>query len=216
MDHGEPLRILVRGGSIAAGHGAARGYMDIVRERFAGRPLEIVNRSRCGENSFHGIRSFHEDIEPYRPHILLIHFGVDDAFFPVYRSEFKENIVHMVRRAREGFSPRICLLTSHPFENPHDMDAVEIYYRALREAAFDLECMHIPVHLLWAGFIHETGTEHRELVLDDVRLPNERGHEIFADAVMHRIERIIRHSGLSPADPALQAAVRQGPLFPRY
>lgn len=182
-------RLVIRGGSIAAGHGVETGYARILAETLAPMGVEVVNSSRFGDTSFDGIWSFSQDIEPYAPDTLLIHFGVDDAFYPVYRSEFKENLVRMVQRSRELFSPRIFIATSHTFEDPYDMDAVNIFYRVIREVCVDLGCHMIPVHTYWAGLVLEGGLRHRDLVLEDTRYPNERGHEIFAHIMGRMIAR---------------------------
>jgi hypothetical protein len=191
MDARMNKQLVIRGGSIASGYGVARGYADILKERYAGSGIAVINRSRKGDNSFDGISTFHEDITPYRPGILLIHFVEDDAFFPVYRSEFKENIVRMVKLARELFSPVICLLTSHTFDNPYDMDALEIFYRASREVAVDLACDLIPVHTFWAGYLFDTGLSNSDLVQKDTRYPNEHGHRVFAEAVSRHLDQVI-------------------------
>ena len=185
------MKVLVRGGSIAAGVGVKRGYADILKDNFTDPGIEVINCSRPRENSFDGIRTFQRDIEPYTPDILLIHFGVDDAFFPVYRSEFKENLVRMVRSARECFNPIIVMPTSHTLDDPYEMDAVNIYYRTIREVCLDLDCEMVPVHTYWAGYLQDYGLSNTELVQKDCRLPNERGHEVFAEVIMHRLERII-------------------------
>ncbi len=177
------MRILIRGGSIASGHAVSKGYAGILAERFAPSGIEIMNRSRYRETSFEGVRTFDEDIEPFRPDILLLNFGIDDAFHPVYRSEFQENHVQIIRRARKLFNPRIMLATSHTFDDPYDMDAVNIYYRSLQTVSKDLSCELIPVHLFWAGYIADNGLKSSELSLSDTRYPNQAGHEIFADII---------------------------------
>lgn len=177
------MRILIRGGSIAAGSGVSKGYADILAERLAPYGIEIINRSRYRETSFDGIWTFNEDIEPLKPDILLLNFGIDDAFHPVYRSEFQENLVQIIRRARKLFNPRIILATSHTFDDPYEMDAVNIYYRSLRIIAEDLLCELIPIHSLWAGYIYEKALNSSELCLADTRYPNEAGHKIFADII---------------------------------
>jgi lysophospholipase L1-like esterase len=184
-------KILVRGGSIAAGCGVKTGYVDILRDRYGQRPVEFINRSRPAETSFDGVASFNEDIEPYRPDILMLHFGVDDAYGSVYRSEFKENLVRIIRLATQRFRPVVMLLTSQPFEEPQAMDAVQIYYRAIREVAQDLECHMIPVHLGWSGYLDESGVRHADLLQADVRLPNERGHRLLADIVAGHLDAIM-------------------------
>jgi lysophospholipase L1-like esterase len=185
------MRLLVRGGSIPAGFGTARSYVDILQVFCTMRGIELINRSRVCENSFDGIRSFFEDIDPFRPEILLLHFGIDDAFFPVYRSEFKENLVRIVKAARDRFDPLIIIPTSHTFDDPHEMDAVNIYYRTIREVCLDLSCEMIPFHIYWAGYLEEHGLNNSDLLLKDARHPNERGHEVYAEAIIARLERII-------------------------
>ena len=182
---------MIRGGSIAAGAGVSRGYVDVLRERYAPRGVEIINRSNPNETSFEGIETFSRDIEPFHPDILILHFGIDDAFSAVYRSEFKENLVRMIRRARVGFRPDILLLTSHTFDDPHEMDAVDIYYRTIREVAADLSCKMVPVHTAWAGYLLEQGLSNAALLQDDVRLPNERGHELYASILARYLDGIL-------------------------
>ena len=185
------MRILLRGGSIAAGVGVSRGYADILRDRYAPRGVELINRSNPKETSFEGIETFSRDIEPFRPDILILHFGIDDAFSAVYRSEFKENLVHIVRLAHASFRPDIFLLTSHTFDNPHEMDAVNIYYRTIREVAADLGCKMIPMHTAWAGYLLEQGLANAALLQDDVRLPNEEGHALYASVLTGYLDRTL-------------------------
>lgn len=176
-------KLLIRGGSIAAGYGVAKGYADILKDLLFAQGIDVVNRSRFRETSFDGVDSFYEDIAPFHPDVLMINFGVDDAFFPVYRSEFKENLVHIAKMSRECCAPEIFLLTSHMFDDPCEMEAVNIYYRTIREVALDLGCGLIPVHTFWAGYVAENGLHTGELVLADARYPNDKGHEIIAGAI---------------------------------
>lgn len=178
------MKLLIRGGSIAAGHGVAESYADIVTGYFLGKGIEVINRSRFKETSFDGIGTFAEDIESFTPDILLVQFGVDDAFGYVYRSEFQENIVQMIRLARLRFNPAIYLATSHTFDNCHDMDAVNIFYKSLSFVAAELGCQLIPVHSYWAGFLAKHNMSARDLVLSDSRYPNERGHQVMAEAII--------------------------------
>jgi lysophospholipase L1-like esterase len=189
-------KVLVRGGSIAAGCGEKTNYVDILSRRYQNCNVEIINRSRRGETSFDGVDSFYEDIDPCRPDILMLHFGVDDAYAAVYRSEFKENLVRIVRLAAERFKPVIFLLTSHPFDDPHEMEVIHIYYRTIREVALDLGCRMIPVHTHWAGYLEESGIQPADLVQTDVRLPNERGHRLLADIVAGHLDAIMGKPGL--------------------
>jgi len=178
------MRLLIRGGSIAAGHGVTRGYADILADVLLSNNIEVINRSRYRETSFDAIGTFNEDIDFFRPDMLLLHFGVDDAFQYVYRSEFQEIIVQLIRLARLRFNPVILLATSHTFDNPHDMDAVNIFYTSLRIVATDLDCRLIPAHSYWASYLQEHHLCNNDLVQADPRYPNERGHAVIAEAMM--------------------------------
>ena len=184
------MKLLIRGGSIAAGHGVIISYADILKESLLQKGIEVINRSRYQETSFDGIGTFNEDIANFEPNILLIQFGVDDAFQYVYRSEFQENIVQLIRLARLRFNPTICLATSHTFDDPHDMDAVYIFYRSLRIVASDLGCELIPVHNYWAGYLKEHNLCNKDLVQPDSRYPNESGHKVIAEAMMKGLGKI--------------------------
>jgi lysophospholipase L1-like esterase len=181
------MKLLIRGGSIAAGLGVTKSYADILKESLLKKGIEVINRSRYGETTFDGIGTFNEDIANFAPDILLINFGVDDAFGYVYRSEFQENLVQMIRLARLRFNPVIFLATSHTFDNPNDMDAISIFYRSLRIVASDLGCELIPVHNYWAGYLEEQNLSSKDLVLSDFRYPNERGHQVIAEAMIKRL-----------------------------
>jgi len=184
------MRLLVRGGGIPAGIGVKRSYVDMLTYPLKG--IEIQNRSRFGDSSFEGIRTFYDDIDPFKPEILLIHFGIDDAYRPVYRSEFRENLVQMIRLARNRFNPEIMLLTSHPFENQYEMEMIYGYYRAIQEVAKDLECASVPIHAFWQGVLLQTGSRISDYVMKDPRYPNERGHALYARAVSQRIHDAIQ------------------------
>ncbi len=181
------IKLLIRGGSISAGKGVERNYADILKNIPELKNWEIINRSREMENSFDGIWSFQTDIAPFCPDVFIIHFGVDDAYFPVYRSEFKENLVQIVRLARQLFNPHIILLTSQPFENQYDSEVMDIYYRTIREVAVDLDCEMIPMHTYFWGFLEDSKLNLRDLVQEDCRYPNGKGHEIFAEAIARRL-----------------------------
>lgn len=187
------MKLLVRGGSIAAGFGVIKSYVDILSQSLASKGIEVINRSRCQETSFDGIATFNDDIDFFKPDLLLIQFGVDDAFGYVYRSEFQENLVRMVRRTRLRFHPVIFLATAQTFDDPYDMDAVYIFYRSLRIVASDLACELIPVHTYWAGYLEENHLKGRDLVLSDSRHPNEHGHRVMAEAVLKGLAKRFNH-----------------------
>ncbi len=187
------MKLLIRGGSISAGYGVIKSYVDIITEPLFNKGIEVINRSRYRETTFDGVDTFDEDVDSFRPDILLLHFGIDDAFQCVYRSEFQENLVQMIRLARIRFNPVVVLATSHILDNPHDMNAVNIYYRSLGIVASDLSCELIPVHNYWVSYLEENRIENKDLLLPDPRYPNESGHKVIAEAVLSGINNIFEN-----------------------
>jgi lysophospholipase L1-like esterase len=182
--------LLIRGGSIAAGYGVTRGYADILRDWCRPKEIALINRSRPGDNSFDGVRSFEQDIAPFSPGLLIIHFGIDDAFGCVYKSEFKENLVRMVRSARACCDPVIVMPTSQSFESSSYMQPAHFYYQIIRDVCVDLGCEMVPVHACWNRILEEPEMTHADLVQQNALYPNERGHAIFAQALIKRLEMI--------------------------
>lgn len=189
------MKIQIRGGSIAAGKGVAKCYADILRERLAEYDIDIILTAAVNDNSFDGNWYFFREINIHKPDLLILHFGIDDIYAPVYRSEFKENLVQIVRLARSNFNPVIFLMTSQPFESEYEMNSAGIYYRVMREICLDMSCEYVPVHLYWANYLYENGLKHGDFILKDDRLPNYRGHEIFADCLMKRFEPFLKARG---------------------
>lgn len=187
----DELTLLIRGGTIASGHRVVVSYADLLTRALTEKKITVINRSHRGDNSFDAVWTFDEDISPFDPDIIIFHYGIDDAFFPVYRSEFKENMVQVIRKSRLYCDPIIILLTSHIFPNQYDMDAVNIYYRTIREVSADLQCIMIPVHTIIAGQLLEKNINIDEIILEDDRYLNERGHALFADIIMRYLENII-------------------------
>jgi len=190
--------LLIRGGGIAAGINTTRSYPYVLAYELSRYGIKVVNRSKNGDTSFEAMRTFYDDIDPYRPDILLLHFGVDDMYRPVYRSEFKENLVQLVRLSRERFDPFIMLLTSQAFTDSSVMDAASMYYRTIREVASDLGCAYLPVHLWWMSYLDSRRVGAGTLFDGDERYPNAKGHGIIASAVVEKLRRLSLLSESAP------------------
>jgi len=51
------------------------------------RKHTIYNISRYGDTSFDGVWDF-DKIRVCQPDLLILHFGIDDIYYRVYRSDF--------------------------------------------------------------------------------------------------------------------------------
>jgi len=173
------LRVLVFGGSIPAGKGVRRRYVKILEKELKKEGITVINLAEKETTSFDGVNLLAPEIEKWSPWKVIIHYGVDDMYRPVYRSEFKENLIHMTRRAMER-KVRVALATSHTFYHEYENQMAGIYYRAIREVAMDLGCDYIPVHLMWNAAMKEDRMKPDTLLNENGRLLNEKGHRLFA------------------------------------
>lgn len=183
--------ICIRGGSISAGHLVTQSYVDVLTHDEILNNHTIINISNVGDSSFEGVWQF-DRILLHKPDILIIHFGMDDIFRPVYRSEFKENLVRMVQKAREASINTIILVTLHLVQNPHLMERVEAITNTVREVAFDMHCYLATVHIEWMNYLYETGNSLTTLLTNDERYPNELGHKLIAQAIKRKLNSILQ------------------------
>lgn len=181
---------MIRGSGVACGTGVEKSYFDIVKDRFDSIHFDLIRIAKFKDTSFDIIRTYSSDIKRIKPDIVFVHIGLEDAFFPVYRSEFKENLVQFVRLCVNDAIQNICLMTSHPLNDIYEMETMEIYNRTVREVALDLQCKLLPVHLIWYGFMDENKIRLSDLLLLDSRYPNQKGHELFADIIINEINKI--------------------------
>ncbi|MCX8123560.1 MAG: SGNH/GDSL hydrolase family protein [Spirochaetes bacterium] len=178
--------ICVRGGSISAGYRVKTSYIDMLSNDEVIKQHKIINISKIGDSSFEGVWQF-DNVILHKPDILILHFGMDDIYRPVYRSEFKENLVRMVQKARAVSIPHIILPTLHLVKNQYDMDAVDVFTRTAREVALDMNCLLATVHIEWINYLYETGNSIDSLLTIDDRYPNEQGHFLIAEAIKKKL-----------------------------
>jgi lysophospholipase L1-like esterase len=182
--------IVIRGGSLPAGHFVSQSYVDILKNDTLLHHHNIINISKKGDSSFEGVWQF-DSVLLHKPDILILHFGMDDIYRPVYRSEFKENLVRMVQKSREAFIQHIILPTLHLVRNRFDMDAVDVFTRTVREVALDMDCLLATVHIEWINYLYETGTTIDSLLTIDDRYPNEQGHRLIAEAIKKKLIHVL-------------------------
>ncbi len=182
--------ICIRGGSISAGNKVSTSYVDMLGHNKLLQHHTIINISKLGDSSFEGVWQF-DNILLHKPDILILHFGMDDIYRPVYRSEFKENLVRMVQKARNASIRDIILPTLHLVRNEYDMDAVYVFTRTIREVALDMNCLLATVHIEWINYLFETGKRLDTLLTTDDRYPNEQGHALIAEAIKKKLVQLL-------------------------
>jgi hypothetical protein len=71
------------------------------------------------------------------------------------------------------------------------MQPAYFYYQIIRDVCIDMGCEMVPVHSCWDRHIREQGLMHKDLLQKNVLHPNERGHAIFAEVMINRLELIV-------------------------
>ena len=185
------MDILFRGGSPLAERAHVQTFAGLVASDPAFIGHNVYTVAGYGHTTFDLIWDFDEEIQPVEPGLLVLQFGVDDMYRPVYRSEFKENLVQAIRRARLRFNPTILLCTTHLLRTAYENDAAGIYNRTTREVATDLGCHYVSLHLVWMNHLHQKGITVDDLLEDDSRFPSQAGHMVTADTIKTRIQQLI-------------------------
>lgn len=183
--------LLIRGGGIAAGTFAQFPYWKHLSQKLKQQNITVVNRSRDRDTTFHACWTFEEDIDPYKPEMILFHFAIDDIYRPVYKSEFKENLVQLVRLCRLRYNSCIFLATSHPFTNENEMQTALWYYSIIRDVAFDLHCHYIPIHYLIGDELLQNKLTLKDILLDDERYINDMGHMLYYNILIKKIQSVL-------------------------
>ncbi len=183
--------IVLSGGSITSGYATTQSYVAMLSSDEVIKQHNIINVSHFGDSSFEGIWHFDRVLQ-HKPDVLIIHFGMDDIYRPVYRSEFKENLVRMVQKARESYIKHIIMPTLHLVPNQYDMDAVNVFTRTVREVALDLHCHLATVHIEWMNYLYDSNDTLESLLTHDYRYPNEKGHCLIAKAINKRLIPLLK------------------------
>lgn len=121
------LRCVFFGDSITAGQYVPpqAHWTTLLRERINAWGLEDVFYTIAavsGETTRQALERFPNDVQPIRPHVITIQFGLndcnrwqtDEGLPRVSELAFEANLLEMISRARTFGATQVILLTSHP------------------------------------------------------------------------------------------------------
>src|SRR5262245_59897598 len=96
--------ILVFGDSLSAGYGLpqGKGWVDLLRQRLqqSGSTYRVVNASISGETTLGGRSRLSGVLSAYRPQIVILELGANDALRGQSLAEARDNLLHMARAAK--------------------------------------------------------------------------------------------------------------------
>ena len=175
--HGNEPAVLVLGDSISAALGvpSGAGWVDLLREQLAREhPREVINASISGETSEGGKARLPALLAEYRPGIVLLELGGNDALrgFPLTLT--RSNLLAMITAAR-GAGAEVLLLGMRipPNYGPRYTEQFQAMYREIADqtgvasVAFLLQGIALDPALMQEDGIHPR-TEAQPMILDNV------------------------------------------------
>ncbi len=189
LNSDDKIRIVALGDSLTHGWMVNKGYLDFLKEllhnKYPESIVDIINRGIPGDTADGGLNRLKGHVINDKPDLVLVQFGLNDAFSGYAVDHFKNSILGIIAGIREQTSAEILLMTSSALEG-HDWLMTEKYYIALEEVADEESVPLAKVHTYWEQKISE-GTDFRSLVQHDLVHPTEEGYQLMAEAVAEKI-----------------------------
>jgi lysophospholipase L1-like esterase len=181
------VTIVAFGDSITAGYAVRRGFpsfwKEMLQQKYPEARLEMINSGVSGDTTLDGLARLDWAVLAFKPDLITINFGINDAVLGLGLEEFEMNLVEMIRRIHAGSGSEILLLSSQPLETPPYDNLVRDYYRAIKDVARQMDVGFVDVYEAWMRCI-QAGTPLGSLILSGLDHPNEKGYKIIADELM--------------------------------
>jgi acyl-CoA thioesterase-1 len=184
VDH---AKILVLGDSISAGYGLANGtgWVSLLQKDLTKIDPSIVvqNASISGDTTAGGKQRLPDLLTKYKPDILIIELGGNDALrgFPLNRSQ--QNLEDMVHMAQDVHS-RVVILGMRVPSN-YGKDYTNAFFQMFSTVAKSTHSTLVP-------FLLEGMATQRELFQEDGIHPNEQAQVILKNNVAPVLKSLLR------------------------
>lgn len=190
LEAGEPLRLVALGDSLTQGWMVRKGYVDFLGEMIARRypkcDITIVNRGIPGDTAEGGLYRLREHVLDADPDLVLVQFGLNDAYTGVSPDRFKNTVKAIIDQIRADTDAEILLLTSVPIMHASEDLVAEAFYDRIEALAREEGLPVARVHAHWKKKV-SAGIFFASLVQGDGVHPNIEGHRIMAEAVFEEL-----------------------------
>ncbi len=189
MRSGKPVRFVALGDSLTYGWMAERGYLDflqeMLKERHPESAVRFINRGVPGDTAEGGLRRLKAEVIDCDPDLVLVQFGLNDAFSGCPVSSYGASIERIVERLRRETRAEVLLVTSVALADPAENALAEKYYGRLEQAARDLGAPVARVHAWWN---EKRGGDFSGLLQSDLLHPTAEGYRLMAEAIMRELQ----------------------------
>ena len=158
----QPITVVAIGSSSTFGTGATSpGYSypsqlaDILRQRFPGARIDLVNAGIGGETVTSNLARFQHDVIAHRPDLVIWQVGMNDAFQRRDGAEVRTGILSGVAKVR-AMGADIVLMDAQYLPTREDTVAMRSTRTLVRQTALEAHVQFLPRYVLMHHWI-ETG-----------------------------------------------------------
>jgi len=184
---------------------------------FPNLPLTIANQSVNGNTTRLALERMGMDIQPIRPDIILIQFGMNDCNYwqsdnglsRVSLKSFAANLEEIIDRARASGAKRVLLNTNHltqengPLERKRATQAPRsylenllLYNEAIREVGLAAGAHVTDIEQHWRAETERIG----ELLLPDGIHLAQAGHDLYFSALQDTVRKAVSEAATEFTD----------------
>lgn len=186
-----------------------------------GSSLTVGNAGVGGNTTRDGLRRLEKDVLAYRPRVVVVSFGINDAAVDVWKkppateprvplAEYRENLRTIAAKVK-AVDAEVIFVTPNPLrwtsmlrdlygrapydparEDGFDAPLLERYRAAMREVAAELGTPVVDSPEVWAAALAEKGGGKVEEFLLDGMHPNDAGHAAIAKALLPVVRGAVR------------------------
>lgn len=211
MRSGQKVTIVTLGDSVTEGgylkyFGEKKAFAEIWEEQlqagFKNPKIKVVNKGIDSATARDGYNSFYQVIDK-NPNLITVMFGHNDRDVKADPEIFKKYIRKIILGLRQNTDAQILLLTPNALLDPDYDSKTFPYLKALKEVGKELRveladvhkffekkfssdlnrrsCFYKASEFLKAGYKH---IDQEELHLQVIVHPNQRGHQLIAEALL--------------------------------
>ena len=182
-----PLRILVVGDSISAEYGIGRntGWVALLGRQLTSRgtKAEILNASISGDTTSGGVSRLAVLLDKFRPDIVIIELGANDALRGLSMDMSLSNLTQMVQRSKSAGAKVI--LAGMQIPPNYGRDYVEAFKGVFTTVAKTEKVYLVP-------FLLEGVADQRSLFQADGLHPNESAQPIMTGNIMKVLAPLLK------------------------
>lgn len=185
LNAGGPFVVVTLGDSVTAGGEASTperafplAFAAALRRSYPKADVQLINAGVGGTNSDYGLERLDRDVLAHKPQLVVIEF-VNDMSWP--REKLRANYHELTARIRAAGAEPV-ILTPH-YMWPEWMGPFEASRAALKEFAAEEKVGLADASARW-GALRILGIPYETLLVNCINHPDDRGHQMFVDALM--------------------------------